>query len=94
MLRPKLLPLVTWQLGDGRTCTVFAQPWFENATVMAPQLRSDSRLRVCDLLDGSGSWNIEEIVRLVGYQTCMSILSTVRPPTQAGTQDRLIFSIS
>lgn len=30
-LREKLQPMVSWSLGNGRTCSVYAEPWFENA---------------------------------------------------------------
>lgn len=93
-LRPKLLPLLTWQLGDGGTCTVFAQPWFQDATLLVPPSRADRHIKVNELLDESGNWDIEEIVRLLGYRASIIILATVRPPVSTGRQDRLVFTLA
>lgn len=90
-LRSTLAPLTTIILGNGN-CSAFGQPWFNGALQLKPSSYQQSALRVKDLLlhDDSG-WNMDEIVQVLGFSAAMKIISTVSPPTDPQSIDRLIF---
>lgn len=35
-IRERLLPLLKWKIGDGRTCAIYAQPWAEGVVSIRP----------------------------------------------------------
>lgn len=60
---------------------------------LLPGFVGQKRLLVSDLINVDGSdWNLEELIDNFGYEACMQILSSVKPPTLQGPQDRLIFT--
>ncbi|XP_078174439.1 uncharacterized protein LOC144568085 [Carex rostrata] len=93
-LRTKLVPLLTWKLGDGGTCTIFAQPWYQQGIQPIPSCQADRQLKVKDLVDDSGRWNVEKMTGLLGLQASVQILATVKPSVPIGAADRLIFTPS
>lgn len=90
-LRSALEPLLCYKFGDGRQCQVYAQPWFPNAIQHRPQVSGDRRLRVADLLDSMGNWNIDLLAEHFGYTVDVQVVGNLIPPTPEGGSDRLIF---
>lgn len=85
--------MVTWHLGDGTICSVFAQPWFPGALQHCPQTQADRRLRVFQLVDHrTRNWDVGVITNYFGYNAAMQIVSGVKPPSQNEGTDRLIFT--
>lgn len=50
-LRSILEPWVQWRIGNGESCVVFAQPWFQGALESKPADNTQWHLVVKDLLD-------------------------------------------
>ena len=94
-LRPQLEPMVSWALGDGKECTVYAQPWFPNAIQHRPQVAGDGRLKVSELTNQtSGNWDVERISALFGYSAAIHIVTNMRPPSETRGPDSLIFNLN
>lgn len=80
-LMEKLLPLIKWNLANGAGCTVFGQPWFQDAVSFEPQNARQGLILVRDLVDhATSSWDVENLMQLFGLSRAMNISSTVRPP--------------
>lgn len=94
-LRDHLQEIVTWQLGDGEVCKIFAQPWFSQALSHLPQSREDRIAMVNQLVDPeSGQWRVDLIAGRFGYSAALTIISNVRPPGPGRGSDRLIFTLT
>lgn len=94
-LRPKLLPLISWKIGDGELCRVYGQPWFPGALQYEGQAVEDRRLVVRNLGDHElGGWDVEQLVRRFGYQNSVHIISNLQPPNNQGGEDVLLFNPS
>lgn len=93
-LRPKLLPMLAWKIGDGSTCKVYGQPWFPGATTFQPQPQ-DMGLVISDLVEeGQGGWNVERLIELFGHENCVHIMTNIPPPSHLNGQDMLLFDPS
>lgn len=91
-LRPTMLPWLTWRLGDGSGCRVFAQPWAEGVVAVQPTGENNRRLVVRDLVDGdTGIWNMESLMGFFGYMVTLQIIQNVPPPMPNEGTDTLIF---
>lgn len=94
-LRENLQPMISWKLGDGSMCTIFAQPWFPQALSHDSQTYSDRSDTVNQLVDEeTGNWNVERISGRFGYAAALWIVSNLRPPAPGRGPDKLIFSLS
>lgn len=91
-LREKMLSLIQWKIGDGNDCTVFGQPWFDQATRHLPQNRQHKNLLIRDLKGPiEGTWDIECLINLFGHQLCMQIIGNIQPPSDNRGNDVIIF---
>lgn len=93
--REVLLPMISWEVGDGRLCEAFAQPWFENSLQFMPQNREHRNLLLRDLvLQETGQWDVQRLVDLFGFQSSIIVLSNVPSPREDAGRDRLRFKES
>lgn len=91
--REKLLPLITWRVGDGLECKAFAQPWVPGAGLFIAASPDHRTIKLRDLCEyESGLWNLELLIELFGYQNSMHIIANVTPPRDEAGKDILIFS--
>lgn len=95
-LRPKLLPLLIWQLGNGASCDAIGQPWFPDSTLMVQYSPArEDMLKVKDLVNNqNGTWDTQRLTDLFGLSGCMAVLSTVKPPNSSDREDVLCFTLS
>lgn len=93
--RDSLLPMITWSLGDGRSCKAMVQPWFPGAVECPVLMAEQKRLSVRDLVDdATNTWNVNLLIQLFGHVNCMYIVANVLPPRDEAGVDKLVFSDS
>lgn len=94
LLRPQLMPMITWKIGDGMNCKVYGQQWFPGALDFIPR-PEDRGLRLSDLVQGEqGGWDVERLIQLFGHENCMHIVTNIPPPGQLNGGDELLFHLS
>lgn len=95
-LRPKLLPLLIWQLGNGAACDAIGQPWFPNSTSLVQHSPTNAqRVKVKDLVNRqNGTWDVNRLTELFGLSGCMLVLSTIKPPPISDRLDVLRFTLT
>lgn len=92
-LREKLLPLLSWNIGNGKQCLIYGEPWCSGAIQLKPIAGSSRKAKVEELKDpDSDNWDVGKLVNLFGYTDSMAIVSNVKPPKAEGGPDRLIFT--
>ncbi|KAJ3691224.1 hypothetical protein LUZ61_020388 [Rhynchospora tenuis] len=92
-MRQHLSPHVKWQLGDGRVCRAFQQPWFDLWRHTDTGSAAQRRLTVSDFIEpSSSSWRTETLIEHFGFHIALFISLTVKVPAGENTRsDRLIF---
>ncbi|XP_078179544.1 uncharacterized protein LOC144573643 [Carex rostrata] len=91
-LRSKLMPLLSWKIGDGGDCRVYGQPWFPGAMDFEGGTVENRRLVIRDLGDlEQGGWDVDQLVQRFGYQNSIHILSNIQPPSNNNGNDIMVF---
>jgi hypothetical protein len=94
-LRGKLLPLMSYKIGNGESCLAIGQPWFPGAMDCIDASVGDRKLRVRDLVDEeNGGWDFSQLVQLFGYTNSVLIASNISPPQQSRGEDVLLFNLA
>lgn len=96
-IRERLLPLLTWKIGDGNTCAIYAQPWAEGVVSIRPPQRDSAtrQLVLRDLTDQvSEQWDVNKLVELFGYRQGLHIVANIQPPRRDAGHDKLIFKLT
>lgn len=81
-LREKLLPLVSWSLGNRKLCQIFGELWWLGAIQLKPLAGTSRTVKIEKLKDPqTDNWNVEKLVSLFRYTDSMAIVSNITPPS-------------
>lgn len=94
-LREKLLEMIQWTLGDGKTCMVYGDPWGQASRQSSGQGGTSATDKVSTLINSDiGLWDVEKLIEKFGHVECLRIVSSVPPPTDEAGPDLLVFNLS
>ncbi|KAJ4789937.1 Ribonuclease H-like superfamily protein [Rhynchospora pubera] len=85
-----------WQIGDGKSCKVFGDPWHELWRHFNPSGASQRRMVVADLIRAEdSSWNIPLLIQLFGFHGALYLAMTFSEGLKLNSHpDRPIFKAS
>lgn len=93
-----MLPHLTWRVGNGRSINCWDDSWIAGGSrlgdfTLRPLFGSEPHLRVCDLVNNEGEWDLARVADIIP-PSLKDAIYQMRPPSLTKGNDTVAWSLS